>query len=325
MQGETVNEVAPKVFISHAGEDKPFVREFAKRLRDNGVDAWVDEWEILPGDKLIDKIFEQGIGQCDAFLIVLTQNSVKKPWVVEELDAALVKRIEQQTKIIPIRIHDCEVPVALRATAWIKIDPKSDYDTELHKVLSSIFGVTAKPPIGERPTLFREAYTVGDYSLEETRILEFIVKQQWEKNYDYIDVTQFRDAFSDLPPEVINDAIEVFESDGLVKVHRAMGTAPFTFSFLELRPFGWVQYASYFLDIDTEADIDSVLAFVSSEGAVSGSVISQKLDMEPVRVNMAVDYLESLGYVRCLRTMGCAPYTFTEVEATAQGRRALRS
>jgi len=317
-----VNDVAPKVFISHASEDKPFVREFAKRLRDNGVDAWVDEWEILPGDKLIDKIFEQGIGQCDAFIIVLSQNSVKKPWVVEELDAALVKRIEQQTRIIPIRIDDCEVPVALQATAWINIDPRSNYDAELHKVLSSIFGVTAKPPIGERPTVFREAYTVGDYSLEETRILEFIVKQQSEKDYGYIYVTQIHEAFPDLPAEVINDAIDVFESDGIVKVHRVM---PFISSFLQLLPFGWMQYAQLFLDIDTEADVNGVLSLIVSEGAVSGSVISQRLDMDPVRVNMAVDYLESLGYIRCLRTTGTAPYTFARVEATARGRRALRS
>lgn len=319
-----MGEVAPKVFISHAGEDKPFVREFAERLRAKGVAAWVDEWEILPGDKLIDKIFEQGIGQCDAFIIVLSLNSVKKPWVVEELDAALVKRIEQQTKIIPIRIDDCEVPITLRATAWVNIDPASNYDTELHKVLSSIFGTTIKPPIGERPTIFREMYTVGNYNLEETRILEFIVEQKREKNFSYPGFTQFREVFPDLRVEVINDAIEVFESHGIVKVHRGSGTAPFTFSFLELRPSGWVQYAPHFLDIDTGADSNSVLAYIASEGTVSGSVIAQRMDMEPVRVNMTIDYLESLGFVRCLRAMGCAPYTFTEVEATARGRRALR-
>ena len=38
----------PKVFISHASEDKDrFVLAFAKELRSRGVDAWVDEWEIV--------------------------------------------------------------------------------------------------------------------------------------------------------------------------------------------------------------------------------------------------------------------------------------
>ena len=50
---------APKVFISHASEDKDrFVLGLATKLRDSGVDAWLDKWEMLPGDSLVDKIFE---------------------------------------------------------------------------------------------------------------------------------------------------------------------------------------------------------------------------------------------------------------------------
>ena len=50
---------APKVFVSHASEDKDrFVVEFARRLRENGVNAWLDQWEMKPGDSLVDKIFE---------------------------------------------------------------------------------------------------------------------------------------------------------------------------------------------------------------------------------------------------------------------------
>src|SRR4051794_20083808 len=49
----------PKVFVSHASEDKQrFVERFAARLRENGVDAWLDEWEMKPGDSLVDRIFE---------------------------------------------------------------------------------------------------------------------------------------------------------------------------------------------------------------------------------------------------------------------------
>ena len=41
----------PKVFISHASDDKErFVKKFALKLRNKGVDAWLDRWEIKPGD-----------------------------------------------------------------------------------------------------------------------------------------------------------------------------------------------------------------------------------------------------------------------------------
>ena len=48
----------------HASEDKErFVLEFASKLRQNGVDAWVDKWEMKLGDSLVHKIFEEGTKQ----------------------------------------------------------------------------------------------------------------------------------------------------------------------------------------------------------------------------------------------------------------------
>ena len=72
---------APKVFVSHASEDKDrFVVEFARRLRENGVDAWLDQWEMKPGDSLVDKIFEEGLKEARAVIVVLSKVSVQKPW-----------------------------------------------------------------------------------------------------------------------------------------------------------------------------------------------------------------------------------------------------
>src|SRR5712691_12860113 len=59
----------PKVFLSHASEDKEFVLDFASRLRRRGVDVWLDRWEILPGDSFVDKIFDEGLAQAKAVKI----------------------------------------------------------------------------------------------------------------------------------------------------------------------------------------------------------------------------------------------------------------
>ena len=98
-------DTAPKVFVCHAGEDKDFATRLGERLRASGVDVFVDKWEILPGDKMIQKIFGEGIPQARAFIIILSRKSVTKPWVQEELDAGLVLRIEKRMKVIPIRIE----------------------------------------------------------------------------------------------------------------------------------------------------------------------------------------------------------------------------
>ncbi|MFN9951710.1 MAG: toll/interleukin-1 receptor domain-containing protein, partial [bacterium] len=47
---------AMKVFISHSSRDKPVVEPLARYLRSVGIDAWLDKWEIAPGDDIIAKI-----------------------------------------------------------------------------------------------------------------------------------------------------------------------------------------------------------------------------------------------------------------------------
>ena len=94
---------APRVFMSHASEDKErFVLGFARRLRERGIDVWLDRWEMYPGDSLVDKIFTEGIGKASAVVVVLSVYSVNKPWVREELNAAVVKRINSGSKLIPV-------------------------------------------------------------------------------------------------------------------------------------------------------------------------------------------------------------------------------
>ncbi|MFW5667412.1 MAG: toll/interleukin-1 receptor domain-containing protein, partial [Coleofasciculus sp.] len=44
-----------KAFISHSSIDKPFVERLATDLRTSeAIDAWLDKWEILPGDRIPD-------------------------------------------------------------------------------------------------------------------------------------------------------------------------------------------------------------------------------------------------------------------------------
>ena len=123
---------APKVFVSHASEDKDrFVVEFVRRLRENGVDAWLDQWEMKPGDSLVDKIFEEGLKEARAVIVVLSKVSLQKPWVREELNTSVVNRIGRGTRLIPVVIDDCEVPESLRSTLWLKVDDLADYDQSL--------------------------------------------------------------------------------------------------------------------------------------------------------------------------------------------------
>src|SRR6266404_4398944 len=123
---------APILFLSHASEDKPrFVLGFAERLREKGVDVWLDKWEIHPGDSLVGKIFDEGIAKADAITVVISKNSVDKAWVREELDASVVKRIEQKTRLIPIVLDDAQVPEPIKHLLWVKVNDPANFEEQV--------------------------------------------------------------------------------------------------------------------------------------------------------------------------------------------------
>lgn len=76
------------VFLSHNHKDKDFVRRLASDIESHGIRVWLDEAEMNIGDSLIQKIRE-GIDNVDYFAVILSNNSVKAPWVENELDVAM--------------------------------------------------------------------------------------------------------------------------------------------------------------------------------------------------------------------------------------------
>ena len=146
----------PKVFMSHASEDKErFVLPFATELMARGLNVWVDRWEMLPGDSLVKKILTEGLGEAEAVIVVLSRNSVNKRWVVEELDAAVVKRIQQESRLIPIvldGLQPSELPVAVRHLLFEPVADTSRFNETVDRVVRAVLGQRNKPPIGTLPS-----------------------------------------------------------------------------------------------------------------------------------------------------------------------------
>lgn len=316
--------INPKVFICHAGEDNKFALQLAEKLIKNGVDPWIDDWEIRPGDKLIDKIFYKGIGQCDIFIIILSEASITKPWVQEELDAALIKRIDEQTKLIPLRIDNSEIPIPLKATAWLNLDRSKDLDVEIQPLLSSIFDKTIKPKIGKIPSKFSYAEKVDEYNIVESAVLKCVIELYKSEGERFIQGKEIQEKTGYTPDE-INDAVEILENDGLLKVDHYAGTVPFRFGTVRNTALGYVKYAPIFFDINTEYELRTVLSYiVSTNKWVMGQEIQKSTNIEPISMNMYIDYLELLEYIKVMRYAGTVPFYFGQVKPTAEGKRALR-
>jgi len=155
-------DTSPKVFISHAGEDKAVVLELGAQLRSSGVDAWVSDWELLPGDSLVEGILQRGIEPSNFFVVVLSRSSVTKPWVRKELAVAIERSVSEGYRIIPVLLDGLvreDVPTGLRDILWIA---HSAVPNTASEILRSVMGHSTKPPLGTPPAYFdRPAATAG--------------------------------------------------------------------------------------------------------------------------------------------------------------------
>lgn len=130
-----------KVFLSHSSKDKPQVAELAAFLRANGIDAWLDQWEIAPGDDLVAKI-NDGLDRCAAGLIFLSGPANESPWVRAEVSYLVYARVQEGKTLIPVVVDDAAfVPPLLRPLIRV---PISDHA----RVRDALLHRSAKPPLG---------------------------------------------------------------------------------------------------------------------------------------------------------------------------------
>ena len=107
-----------RVFLCHASQDKPIVRELYQRLLAEGwIDPWLDEENLRPGQDWGMEI-DKAVELTDAVIVCLSEKSVTKEGVVQrEIKRALDKAEEKPEDVIfviPLRLGKCTVPYRLK-------------------------------------------------------------------------------------------------------------------------------------------------------------------------------------------------------------------
>lgn len=129
------------VFISHSSKDKGFVNKLASFMYSKGVSVWIDEGEILPGDRIREKI-NQGILESKYLAVVLSENSVDSNWVKVELDSAMIRELEdQEVVVIPLllgAIENSMIPLDLRGKLYIDFRSADSFADGSARLVSSI-------------------------------------------------------------------------------------------------------------------------------------------------------------------------------------------
>jgi hypothetical protein len=310
----------PTAFISYSHADKDFVSRLAKDLM-QGIEIWVDQFDLRPGDSLIQKIFSEGLAKSDFFLVVLSVASVSSKWVQEELDAAMIRKIEGVTRIIPLIKEPCEIPVPLRGLLYV--DLSKNYEEGIKTLLKTMHGVSDKPTIGPIPSYIADLKqsVVGLSKQASTLGFLLLSKTDDERGYDpQLSSQDLAELLPDWNPQEINDAVDELESFGLVKPHKVFGNAPFYFAYVVATYALFLHFKEEGLGYDPEQDIKEVAAAVTSKDEITGPELRDILKISPGRINRAVAYLEEYGIARVIRTLGTAPYDFRELTATRHTR-----
>ncbi len=128
-----------RIFLAHASEDKPAVRQLYRELRARGFEPWLDVEDLLPGQVWKTEI-PKAIRDAGVFLACLSSRSVAKVgYVNTEFRLALAafgQRPPGSIYLIPVRLDACDVPdlqipdlgLGLRDVHWVDLFAEDGLD-----------------------------------------------------------------------------------------------------------------------------------------------------------------------------------------------------
>ncbi len=292
----------PKVFVSHASEDKErFVRDFATKLRSKGIEAWVDEWEIVPGDSLVDKIFEEGISEAQAMIVVVSEHSVNKRWVREELNAGVVRRINNASKLIPVvigEVDESQMPESLKAVVWERIKDLDSYDAELERVVRAIYDHRQKPPLGPAPAYAQITIdTIPGLTETDSLVLRVCCEAQLQEEsiraiFNPSTILERTEAM-ELPQDEVLETLEVLGNRGYLKLNTSSEGHVLA---LRVTDYGFGEYARSYVP-DYDAVLRSVALQLVNHGKNNSQEIVEALDQPAVLVEHLLNVLANKGYI----------------------------
>ena len=121
----------PTAFFSYCHEDSDFALRLAGDLKAAGANVWLDQLDIVPGQRW-DRAVENALINCSRMLVILSPSSVDSTNVMDEVSFAL----EEKKAIIPVIHKDCKVPFRLRRVQYV--DFRQDYARGLRELLKTL-------------------------------------------------------------------------------------------------------------------------------------------------------------------------------------------
>jgi TIR domain len=154
----------PRVFFSYSHDSakhKKWVLDFSTTLRNRGVDAVLDQWDLIPGDDL-PHFMETQLSSANFVLMICTEKYVEKANAGEGgvgyekmiITSSMLSKIDS-SKVIPIirQLGTDHRPTFLRTKLYINFSNDSDFEYNIDDLLRVLLNspLYEKPEIGKNP------------------------------------------------------------------------------------------------------------------------------------------------------------------------------
>ncbi len=121
------------IFLSYARVDSQFALRLAQDLRAAGAAVWIDQLDILPGQRW-DTAVQTALEAAPTLLLLLSPASCASDNVMDEVSFAISKT----KRVVPVLYQQCDIPFRLARLQWVNF--KDNYNQgliDLLKVLKS--------------------------------------------------------------------------------------------------------------------------------------------------------------------------------------------
>jgi WD40 repeat protein len=145
------------VFLSHASADKQAVERLARKLREEGLEPFLDTWFLVAGEPWQEAL-EEAVHQSSTCAVFFGPVSKGGAWRSQETQLALARAAQDATfRVIPVLLPQSkaeDVPGFLSLRTWVDFRNGLENADALARLISSIRGKAAGDGGGgERPSL----------------------------------------------------------------------------------------------------------------------------------------------------------------------------
>ena len=317
---------AQKVFVCHSSADKVIAREIAEGLRQLGFDSWFDDWEIKLGDSLVEQLNE-GLDAAGAFIILFSKNAAASRWVQEETNAALIKRIRKDARIIPVRLDKTELPPLLSSLRYATVRESADVRPVLDEIARALLDEESGPPVAPLLRHGPSGRPIGvPLSDHASAVLAYTARRANDCLSDIPEADEVMEA-QDLTADAYREAVQELEDLEFVisygNANHASGYAR-----AAIKPYAFVRVASQVEpEVNVAAELRQLLeCFESADrGIMLTHDIVRQISVPIPRAQILFEFLGENDIVS-LAFGGGQPgsLSFHRAELRPRGRRILR-